>query len=70
MFKLKKKNILAKKIFVGLDIQPQGLPCGKGLSAGAANDLDLDEGMAVAVSMIDAHCGTIGKFWCIIRRSD
>ena len=37
------------------------MPCGKGLSADAASDLDLIQGMAVAVSMIDAHCGTIGK---------
>ncbi|XP_053394995.1 FGGY carbohydrate kinase domain-containing protein-like isoform X1 [Mercenaria mercenaria] len=50
---------------IGSDIQPQGQPCGSGLTEQAATDLGLRPGTAVAVGMIDAHCAAIGCLGCI-----
>lgn len=50
---------------IGNDIQPQGRPCGSGLSAEAASDLQLNTGMAVGIGQIDAHCGAIGCLGCV-----
>ena len=40
---------------------PPGASLGSGLTAGAAKDLGLPPGIAVAASLIDAHAGGLGK---------
>ncbi|XP_060567996.1 FGGY carbohydrate kinase domain-containing protein-like [Ruditapes philippinarum] len=54
---------------IGNDIQPQGKPCGSGLTQHAADELGLKLGTAVSVGMIDAHCATIGCLGCIPKDS-
>ena len=46
---------------IGNEMQEPGLPVGRGLEVGAANDLGLPVGTPVATSIIDAHAGGIGK---------
>jgi FGGY-family pentulose kinase len=45
---------------IGRTVQPIGQPVGGGLTARAAEELGLSEGVAVGVSVIDAHAGGIG----------
>lgn len=46
---------------IGTEIQEPGLPVGRGLEAGAAEELGLPIGTPVATAIIDAHAGGIGK---------
>lgn len=45
---------------IGTDIQPMGQAVGRGLTETAAQELGLQAGTAVGVSIIDAHAGGIG----------
>ncbi len=60
---------LAREQFarIGNDIRPMGAPVGDGLSARAAMELGLPEGIAVGTSAIDAHAGGIGTVGATIE---
>ncbi|XP_030061134.1 FGGY carbohydrate kinase domain-containing protein [Microcaecilia unicolor] len=45
---------------IGNQVLSPGAPVGNGLTADAAKDLGLPEGIAVAASLIDAHAGGLG----------
>ncbi len=45
---------------IGRTVQPIGQPVGGGMTTQAAEELGLSEGVAVGVSVIDAHAGGIG----------
>ena len=45
---------------IGTIVRPMGEPIGEGLTGQAANDLGLEPGTAVGVSIIDAHAGGLG----------
>ena len=48
-------------VYPGNQVLPPGASLGSGLTAGAAEDLGLPPGIAVAASLIDAHAGGLGK---------
>lgn len=54
---------------IGNHIQPQGQPCGSGLTSQAATELRLKPGTPVSVGIIDAHCAAIGCLGCIPKDS-
>lgn len=45
---------------IGRSVRPMGEPVGRGLSGQAAGELGLPPGVAVGVSIIDAHAGGLG----------
>ncbi|XP_001601900.1 FGGY carbohydrate kinase domain-containing protein [Nasonia vitripennis] len=49
---------------IGQDVKPPGHPVGLGLTARAAEELDLLEGTPVGTSIIDAHAGGLGMLGC------
>lgn len=49
---------------IGQDVKPPGHPVGLGLTARAAEELDLLEGIPVGTSIIDAHAGGLGMLGC------
>ena len=49
-------------LIVGVDVSPPGSACGKGLTTVAAEQLGLLPGTPVAMAMIDAHAGGLGKY--------
>ncbi|HEY0967834.1 MAG TPA: FGGY-family carbohydrate kinase [Opitutaceae bacterium] len=52
---------------IGTTIRPMGEPVGSGLTARAARDLGLVPGIAVGVSIIDAHAGGLGLLGATIK---
>lgn len=55
---------------IGQRVRPLGEAVGKGLSAGAAEDLGLSPGTPVGVSIIDAHAGGVGMIGARIGGRD
>lgn len=49
---------------IGKEILKPGEPVGRGLSERAASELNLNKGIFVGASMIDAHAGALGMFGC------
>ena len=45
---------------IGVDIVAPGTSVGKGLTEKSAEEMGLRPGIAVATSLIDAHCGGVG----------
>jgi len=54
--------LLLLLLWSGRDVKTPGERCGSGLSAKAAGELGLVQGIPVATSIIDAHAGGLGKF--------
>ena len=52
---------------IGTTIRPMGEPVGFGLTPEAAQDLGLEAGVAVGVSIIDAHAGGLGLLGATIK---
>ena len=52
---------------IGTTIRPMGEPVGFGLTPEAAKDLGLETGVAVGVSIIDAHAGGLGLLGATIK---
>lgn len=52
---------------IGTTIRPMGEPVGFGLTPEAAQDLGLETGVAVGVSIIDAHAGGLGLLGATIK---
>jgi len=52
---------------IGTTIRPMGEPVGSGLTPEAAQDLGLEAGVAVGVSIIDAHAGGLGLLGATIK---
>lgn len=63
-------NELADEEFVriGQNIKEPGTPCGRGLSAMAADEMRLPVGTPVAIGMIDAHAGVLAQRGLIMVR--
>ena len=52
---------------IGTTVRAMGIPLGNGLTEQAANELGLQTGTAVSVSIIDAHAGGIGLIGAAIQ---
>ncbi|KAK3607536.1 hypothetical protein CHS0354_025791 [Potamilus streckersoni] len=70
-FRLIGLDDMAEKGFdrIGQDIKSQGEACGAGICREVAAEMGLCPGTSVAVSMVDAHCGTLGCLGCMTEKS-
>ena len=59
-------RIFANTVYpcIGTDVKCPGEAAGSGLLAIPASQLGLVKGTAVAISLIDAHAGGLGRYMC------